>query len=161
MRMFLSLLIVVIAFFTIVGECSAEMVCVVRDFSDGNALGVETDEIRVVRLQDSRNGEPQHGFLVPTRIFNPESGEILEYGWHNLVFFKTFDGKWCEANISKESARMAKITIKKAMVIDFNIQRLPAAVFNVLCKYFDVDSIDNTEAEYSSEGNGGTIAFFR
>lgn len=162
MKKFLSLLVVAAICFIFVGECSAERICVIPKSFQGEDLCIETSEIRIVRLQDSHNGEPQYGFLVPTERYNPERDEITEYNFHNFVFFKTFDGKWCAANISKESASMEKIKIGSAMVIDPNekIQNYRLAIFKAGSKYVDVDSIGNTEARYSSEGNGGTIAFF-
>lgn len=81
MKKFLSLLVVAAVCFIFVGECSAERVCVIPNYTKGKDLCIETSGIKIVRLQDSQNGDPQYGFIVPTEYFNPETGEITKHNF--------------------------------------------------------------------------------
>ena len=142
MKKFLSLFIVAAVCIIFVGKGSAERICVIPDFKDGVAdLCIETSGIKIVRLQDSRNGEPQFAFIVPTEYFNHETGEISKHNFPIWVFFKDNNGEWCCRNIDEESARMAQIKIKRGSPIknyETDERTFVEDIFDKVCEYIDV-----------------------
>lgn len=165
MKKFLSLLIVAAVCVIFVGECSAERVCVIPNFKDGVAdLCIETSGIKIVRLQDSRNGTPQFAFIVPTDYFNHDTGEISKHNFPIWVFFKDNNGEWCFRNIDEESARMAQIKIHHGSPVknyETDERTFVEDIFDKACEHIDVSEIDNTEAERFGERGNGVMVFFK
>lgn len=165
MKKFLSLIIVAAVCVIFVGECSAERICVIPDFKDDTLdLCIETSGIRIVRLQDKRNGEPQHGFIVPTEYFNPETGEITKHNFPIWIFFKDNTGEWSFWNIDEESAHMAQIKIRHGAPIknyETSERTFVEDIFDKACQYIDVSEIGNTEAERFGEKGNGVMVLFR
>ena len=164
MKKFLSLLIVATFCVIFIGKCSAERVCVIPAFKDGVAdLCIETSGIKIVRIQDSRNGEPQYGFIVPTEYFNPETGEISKHNFPVWVFFKDTNGEWCFWNIDEESARLPQIKLRRGSPIknyETDERTFVEDIFDTACKYIDVSEIGNTEAvRFGERGNGVMVLF--
>lgn len=163
LKKFLSLIIIVAVGFIFVSECSAKRICVIPYFKDGVAdLCIETSGIKVVRLQNSRNGEPQYGFIVPTEYFNPETGEITKHNYPMWVFFKDNAGEWFSREVDEETARLNQIKVRHGTPITApNGERtFVTAVFDKACEYIDVSSIGNTEAErFGGDGNGAMAIF--
>lgn len=164
-KKFLSLLIVAAVCVIFVGECSAERVCVIPNFKDGVAdLCIETSGIKIVRLQDKRNGEPQYGFIVPTEYFNPETGEITKHNFPIWVFFRDNNGEWFWRHIDEEAARMAQIKIRSGIPVKnyaTDERTFVEDFFDKVCEYIEVSEIDNTEAERFGERGNGVMAFFK
>ena len=164
-KKFLSLIIVATVCLIFVEECRAERICVIPDFKDGVAdLCIETSGIKIVRLQDSRNGEPQYGFIVPTEYFNHETGEISKHNFPIWLFFKDNNGEWCCSNIDEESARPAQIKLRRGSPIknyETDERTFVEDIFDKACEYIDVNEIGNTEAERFGEKGNGVMVFFK
>lgn len=165
MKKFLSLILVAVVCVIFAGECSAERICVIPNFKDGVAdLCIETSGIKIVRLQDKRNGEPQYGFIVPTEYFNFETGEITKHNFPIWIFFKDNKGEWFFYNINEESTRMAQIKIRHGAPVknyEDDERTFVEDIFDTACDYIDVSEIDNTEAERFGERGNGVMALFK
>ena len=164
-KKFLSLIIVATVCLIFVSECRAERICVIPDFKDGVAdLCIETSGIKIVRLQDSRNGEPQYGFIVPTEYFNRDTGEISKHNFPIWLFFKDNNGEWCCRDIDEESARQAQIKLRHGSPIknyETDERTFVEVIFDKACEYIDVSTIGNTEAERFGEKGNGVMVFFK
>lgn len=164
MKKFLSLIIVTAVCVIFVGGCSAERVCVIQNFKDGVAdLCIETSGIKIVRLQDSRNGDPQYGFIVPTEYYNSKTGEITKHNFPIWIFFKDNKGEWACYHIDEETARMDQIKLRSGFPIknyETDERTFVEDIFDKACEYIDVSGIGNTEAErFGERGNGVMMRF--
>ncbi len=165
MRKILSLAVVAAVCIICAGECSAERVCVIPYFKDGVAdLCIETSGIKIVQLQDSRNGAPQYGFIVPTEYFNPDTGEITKNKFPVWLFFKDNKGEWFCRDIDEESAQQAQIQIRRGIPVknyETGERSFIEDIFDTACEYIDVSEIGNTEAVRFGERGNGVMALFQ